>query len=144
MATESLGLIPLTKDQMHETQSSTEVALTAPEAEQESGGLEAVDLATPITEKPTSRPRSRVRFEEDENAPVKPPRPMSPHQQAEVTLIEAFPSIDVKVVKAVLMASGGQLEPAFNALLGRPSIVFPRSSAAESNERLQECRIQIS
>lgn len=44
---------------------------------------------------------------------------MSPRQQAEVTLIEAFPSIDAKVVKAVLTASGGQVEPAFNALLGK-------------------------
>jgi hypothetical protein len=39
-------------------------------------------------------------------------------QRAETTLIEAFPSIDVKVVKAVLVASGGKVEPAFNALLG--------------------------
>lgn len=50
--------------------------------------------------------------------PAKPPRPMSPHAQAEHTLIEAFPSMDAKVVKAVLVASGGQVEPAFNALLG--------------------------
>lgn len=99
---------------------------------QESAALEAVSLATPMTEfplstkgevtsKPTSRSesRSRVRFEEDEGAPEKPPRPMSPRQQAEITLIEAFPSIDAKVVKAVLTASGGQVEPAFNALLGK-------------------------
>lgn len=33
-------------------------------------------------------------------------------------MIEAFPDIDTKVVKAVLAASGGQVEPAFNALLG--------------------------
>jgi hypothetical protein len=50
--------------------------------------------------------------------PSKPPRPLSPHQQAENTLREAFPSIDVAVVKAVLSASGGRVEPAFNALLG--------------------------
>lgn len=42
---------------------------------------------------------------------------MSPQQQAENTLIEAFPGIDAKVVKAVLVASGGKVEPAFNALL---------------------------
>lgn len=51
--------------------------------------------------------------------PPKPPRPLSPQQQAENTLREAFPSIDVLVVKAVLSASGGQVEPAFNALLGK-------------------------
>jgi hypothetical protein len=37
--------------------------------------------------------------------------------QAENTLIEAFPGVDAKVVKAVLVASGGKVEPAFNALL---------------------------
>lgn len=31
---------------------------------------------------------------------------------------EAFPTIDAAVVKAVLIASGGKIEPAFNALLG--------------------------
>lgn len=42
---------------------------------------------------------------------------MSPQQLAENTLREAFPSIDAAVVKAVLRASGGKVEPAFNALL---------------------------
>jgi CUE domain len=50
--------------------------------------------------------------------PAKPPRPLSPREQAEKTLIEAFPSIDVAVVKAVLTASSGNVEPAFDALLG--------------------------
>jgi hypothetical protein len=54
----------------------------------------------------------------DEQGPPKPPRPLSAQQQAENTLKEAFPSIDVAVVKAVLIASGGRVEPAFNALLG--------------------------
>ncbi|KAF2486849.1 hypothetical protein BDY17DRAFT_308214 [Neohortaea acidophila] len=65
-------------------------------------------------------PSKKVSFQEtaEEVAPPKPPRPLSPQQQAEHTLIEAFPTIDTKVVKAVLMASGGQVEPAFNALLG--------------------------
>ncbi len=54
----------------------------------------------------------------EDDAPAKPPRPLSPQQQAENTLKEAFPSIDAAVVKAVLTASGGRIEPAFNALLG--------------------------
>lgn len=54
----------------------------------------------------------------EDETPPKPPRPLSPQQQAENTLKEAFPSIDAAVVKAVLMASGGRVEPAFNALLG--------------------------
>ncbi|KAL8778393.1 MAG: hypothetical protein Q9194_002028 [Teloschistes cf. exilis] len=57
-------------------------------------------------------------------APPKPPRPLNPLQQAENTLKEAFPSIDPSVIKAVLRASGGNVEPAFNALLG----AFSRSN----------------
>ncbi len=53
-----------------------------------------------------------------ENTPPQPPRPVSARQQAENTLKEAFPNIDPAVVRAVLVASGGQVEPAFNALLG--------------------------
>ncbi|KAL8952611.1 MAG: hypothetical protein Q9222_001485 [Ikaeria aurantiellina] len=51
-------------------------------------------------------------------APPKPPRPANALQQAETTLKEAFPTIDLAVIKAVLRASGGRVEPAFNALLG--------------------------
>ena len=54
----------------------------------------------------------------EDEAPPKPPRPLNPQQQAENTLKEAFPTIDAAVIKAVLMASGGRVEPAFNALLG--------------------------
>lgn len=54
---------------------------------------------------------------DEEAPPPKPPRPMSPMAQAEATLIEAFPDTDPKVVKAILVASGGKVEPAFNALL---------------------------
>lgn len=53
----------------------------------------------------------------DETAPAKPPRPLNPRDQAEKTLQEAFPTIERTVIKAVLSASGGQVEPAFNALL---------------------------
>lgn len=53
-----------------------------------------------------------------QNAPPKPPRPLSPQQQAENTLKEAFPTIDASVVKAVLVASGWDVERAFHALLG--------------------------
>lgn len=53
-----------------------------------------------------------------EAPPPKPPRPISEQQQNENTLKEAFPTIDAAVIKAVLIASGGRIEPAFNALLG--------------------------
>ena len=58
----------------------------------------------------------------EDEAPPKPPRPLSAQQQAENTLKEAFPTIDAAVIKAVLMASGGRVEPAFNALLGMLAI----------------------
>ncbi|OKL59021.1 hypothetical protein UA08_05539 [Talaromyces atroroseus] len=54
----------------------------------------------------------------DDVPPPKPPRPLSPRQQAEETLKEAFPSIDAAVVRAVLTASGYNVERAFHALLG--------------------------
>jgi hypothetical protein len=54
---------------------------------------------------------------------------MSPHQQAQNTLIEAFPGIDSNVIKAVLVASGGKVEPAFNALLGTLCVVLGGHSA---------------
>ena len=54
----------------------------------------------------------------EEAPPPKPPRPVSEQQKNEQILKEAFPSIDMVVIKAVLTASGGRIDPAFNALLG--------------------------
>lgn len=49
--------------------------------------------------------------------PAKPPRPLSPFSQAQAHLKEAFPDTEDSVIKAVLVASGGEVEPAFTALL---------------------------
>jgi hypothetical protein len=73
------------------------------------------ESAAPQPERVSSPPK-QVSFQE-ERPPQKPPRPLSPKAHAEATLIEAFPSIDAKVVRAVLVASDGNIEPAFNALL---------------------------
>jgi hypothetical protein len=54
-----------------------------------------------------------------EAAPPKPPRPLTESQKNEMILKEAFPSVDDTVIKAVLRASSGKVEPAFNALLGK-------------------------
>lgn len=51
-------------------------------------------------------------------APPKPPRPLGPREQSEITLREAFPSVEPGVVKAILTASNWNVERAFNALLG--------------------------
>lgn len=56
---------------------------------------------------------------QDETPPAKPPRPMTEAQKNEIILKEAFPSVDAGVIKAILRASGGNVEPAFNALLGK-------------------------
>lgn len=50
--------------------------------------------------------------------PPKPPRPMTEAQKNQIILKEAFPTVEDSVIKAVLSASGGRVEPAFNALLG--------------------------
>jgi predicted nucleotidyltransferase len=83
-------------------------------------GQETGTTATSATQAitPQTAPVKKVAFSEEEAPPAKPPRPMDPQIQNVATLKEAFPSIDEKVIKAVLTASGGQLEPAFNALLG--------------------------
>ncbi|KAL7906884.1 hypothetical protein GGI35DRAFT_97727 [Trichoderma velutinum] len=49
--------------------------------------------------------------------PPKPPRPMTEAQKNQIILKEAFPTVDDNVIKAILSASGGRVEPAFNALL---------------------------
>jgi hypothetical protein len=112
-----------------DTGSKAKVTSSAPGAESPRTGREPdFDDDVPETahlpapeRQPT--PQKRVSFQDEVEEvgpapPPKPPRPMSPQAKAEVTLIEAFPSIDAKVVKAVLVASNGKVEPAFNALLG--------------------------
>lgn len=54
----------------------------------------------------------------DETAPNKPPRPLTEAQKNVAMLQEAFPTVDAGVIKAVLTASNGRIDPAFNALLG--------------------------
>ncbi|KAI0124917.1 hypothetical protein BJ170DRAFT_635627 [Xylariales sp. AK1849] len=75
--------------------------------------------ATATTATPTTGPGAVAGAGVAEEAPpAKPPRPMSETQKNELILKEAFPAIDITVIKAVLAASRGQIDPAFNALLG--------------------------
>ncbi|KAF2829038.1 hypothetical protein CC86DRAFT_368162 [Ophiobolus disseminans] len=92
---------------------------------------EAAVASPPPPPPPSKSPKPGVRFTEGDTEipPPKPPRPMSPQQQAQNTLVEAFPSIDSNVIKAVLVASGGKVEPAFNALL---SMSDPNFKAEEA------------
>ncbi|KAJ5995739.1 hypothetical protein N7481_002716 [Penicillium waksmanii] len=66
----------------------------------------------------TSTANPQTATETPPAAPPKPPRPLSPKEQSENTLKEAFPSIDAGVIKAILNASNWNVERAFNALLG--------------------------
>ncbi|EGP91456.1 unnamed protein product [Zymoseptoria tritici ST99CH_1A5] len=99
--------------------------------DQETGTVSPQGQETPSRPEKVSSPRPRVSFNEqtEDIPPTKPPRPVSPNLQAENTLIEAFPTIDTKVVKAVLAASGGNVEPAFNALLGMSDPDFQAEEA---------------
>ena len=74
-----------------------------------------ISSATP----PISKRSPQVGKNDGPTPPPKPPRPLSPQQQAESILKEAFPSVDTAVLKAILVASDGNIERAFNALLGR-------------------------
>lgn len=73
---------------------------------------------TPAAATPGAEPTTQQ--SSTEAAPPKPPRPLTEAQKNEMILKEAFPTVDDNVIKAVLRASGGKVEPAFNALLGEP------------------------
>lgn len=72
--------------------------------------------ATPVTTAPGGE--TAAQDSSTEAAPPKPPRPVTEAQKNEMILKEAFPTVEDSVIKAVLRASGGKVEPAFNALLG--------------------------
>lgn len=96
---------------------------TKPAASSTAAGPEAPKAApAPTTASTTTAttkpPAPTVTDVDDEEAPPpKPPRRMTEQQKNEAILKEAFPSIDAGVIKAVLIASGGRIDPAFNALL---------------------------
>jgi len=68
------------------------------------------------------RPASGEPAGTEDTPPTKPPRPMTEAQKNELILKEAFPGIDESVIKAVLSASRGHIEPAFQALLGEAGL----------------------
>lgn len=49
---------------------------------------------------------------------------MTEAQKHQMMLKEAFPTLDDAVIRAVLTASGGKIDPAFNALLGKSAFAF--------------------
>lgn len=87
---------------------------------QETGIIGVEDTPAPATaaEPKTSTAAAAPPAAADGAPPPKPPRPLTEAQKNETILREAFPPVDTAVIRAVLRASGGQVEPAFNALLG--------------------------
>ncbi|KAG5919032.1 hypothetical protein E4U42_006626 [Claviceps africana] len=77
----------------------------------------SVPSSSPLATSTTSTTTMENTQTPGEVAPRKPPRPLSEAQKNVMILKEAFPTVDDSVIKAVLRASGGQIEPAFNALL---------------------------
>ncbi|KAF1937603.1 hypothetical protein EJ02DRAFT_426480 [Clathrospora elynae] len=99
-----------------------------------------------ISSPPTSKsPKPGVRFTEEatEIPPQKPPRPVDAQVQAQNTLIEAFPDIDSNIIKAVLVASGGKVEPAFNALLSMSDPDFRAEEAPPPQPPRPQPRSQL-
>lgn len=78
---------------------------------------EAASTATATDESKTTVPVTVSKEEDEENAPPRPRRPESPILKLQREMKEAFPDVDEKTVYAILIASQGQQEPAFNALL---------------------------
>ena len=102
---------------------------------------EPIETSIP-SPKPATSPEKPKPDAGEDAPPPKPPRPLAPEQQAENTLKEAFPSIDAVIVRAVLRASGGQLEPAFNALLGiyRYDVCWSRGMLMACRHVRSRCR----
>ncbi|KAF5550100.1 CUE domain-containing protein [Fusarium mexicanum] len=84
---------------------------------QESGVLDSNTTPAAATNTTTTQGQAQAPSPTNETAPPKPPRPVSEAQKNETILKEAFPTVELSVIKAVLRASGGRVEPAFHALL---------------------------
>ncbi|CAN8103555.1 unnamed protein product [Discula destructiva] len=86
----------------------------------------------------TAAPTNPTTAASDEAPPPKPPRPVTEQQKNEAILKEAFPGIEAAVIKAVLIASGGRIDPAFNALLAMsdPDAVQPDDDADDADNEL--------
>ncbi|KAI1083822.1 hypothetical protein F5B20DRAFT_576753 [Whalleya microplaca] len=85
---------------------------------QETGVLGDDGAHPTSTSSAAANPAANPAPDAGETPPAKPPRPLTEQQKNELILKEAFPDIEAAVIKAVLAASRGQIDPAFNALLG--------------------------
>ncbi|KAL2170519.1 hypothetical protein VTG60DRAFT_4805 [Thermothelomyces hinnuleus] len=86
-------------------------------AENATAKPDATTATTTTTTTTSPAPANAPAAAANDVPPPKPPRPLTEEQRNQQTLKEAFPSVDNAVIKAVLRASGGRIEAAFNALL---------------------------
>lgn len=84
---------------------------------QEQGTLGADDAAAKSTSTATAAANPPATTASGDAPPPKPPRPLTEAQKNQQMLKEAFPSVEDAVIRAVLSASGGRIDSAFNALL---------------------------
>lgn len=69
---------------------------------------------TDVKVKPVEK---EAKEEDEDDAPPQPARPVNQLSRVTNDLKDAFPDIEDKIIKAVLIASQGAIDPAFNALL---------------------------
>lgn len=106
----------VTKDKESDTKAAAEKATTEE--------VKASDKTSDKESKPKEKEEAAVASEKsqkaelnEEDAPPMPKRPVDPVQQLKDELLLAFPDADAKLVTTVLVASQGNLEHAFSALL---------------------------
>lgn len=120
--TEKPDIEPAADGQLKPTENSTSAEPSAP-----------IDSPTTTQKKPPTPPPK----DDTEDAPPPPPRPASPFTQAINTLKEAFPEVDSKVVRAIVVASQGNMDSAFNGMLALNDDSFkPESIYFDASARL--------
>lgn len=129
MASEKLSLASSDPVSLEDTADKTVPKTSAPEthtsksATKETSEEKTVETETKSETKSSQGSKSEpvanadVEVNTEEDAPPKPQRPLSPLAQIKKDLKDAFPQIDDKYIHACLIASGGNADPAFSALL---------------------------
>lgn len=75
---------------------------------------------------------------EENTSPAPPPKPLSPHQQALATLQEAFPSVEPGVIEAILEIQHGNMEAAFEVLLGMSDPDYQAPATTDDQYALEQ------
>lgn len=115
---EKLSVVPQEPVTLDDGKSETSDVKKETESVKDTKEVAKTEQPPAVPEKESSKVNASGKNEQDEeDAPAKPARPVSPVTQRTKELKEAFPSIEDKIITAVLIASSGQLDPAFNALL---------------------------